>query len=252
MILVLMPAFDEERSLNDLLPRMPGTIGEHAVEVRVLDDGSRDDTAGVALRLGFPVVSTATNRGKGATLRSALESLQSLEIDRWAAVVLMDADGQHNPDDVPRLVAPILNGTADMVVGSRYESNTGRGCAPWNRYAIRCLAVAIMRYAVGIRITDPFSGFRALSPVATQHIELSGDRYECELEMAFCLGRHRLRIIELPISKIYGEGMTTMGSRHGPLLGRIAVISGYARTIVREWRRASSPATGAMHMARTP
>jgi glycosyltransferase involved in cell wall biosynthesis len=195
------------------------------------------------------VLSTATNRGKGATLRTALESL---EVDRWAAVVLMDADGQHNPDDISRLVAPILNGTADMVVGSRYESNTGRGCAPWNRYAIRCLAVAIMWHTVGIRITDPFSGFRALSPVATRHIELSGDRYECELEMTFCLGRHRMRILELPISKVYGDGMTTMGSRHGPLLGRIAVISGYARTIVREWRRTSSPAVGAVDEARSP
>jgi glycosyltransferase involved in cell wall biosynthesis len=237
MILVLMPAFDEERGLSDLLPRMPTTIGEHAVEVRILDDGSQDATADVALGLGYPVVSTPVNRGKGATLRQALDSL---ELDRWAAVVLMDADGQHNPDDVPRLVGPIVDETADMVVGSRYCAETGRGCAPWNRYAIRCLAVAILRKAVGIRITDPFSGFRALSPGAVHTIELSGDRYECELEMAFCVGRNRLRIIELPISKVYGEGMTTMGSRNGPLLGRIAVIWSYTRTIVREWRRSSS------------
>lgn len=248
MILVLMPAFDEERGLSDLLPRMPTTIGDHAVEIRILDDGSQDHTAEVALRLGYPVVSAPVNRGKGATLRRALDTL---DLDRWAAVVLMDADGQHDPDDVCRLVGPIVDGTADMVVGSRYGADNGRGCAPWNRYAIRCIAVAIVRRAIGIRITDPFSGFRALSPEAVRHIELTGDRYECELEMAFCVGRHQLRIIELPISKVYGEGMTTMGSRNGPLLGRIAVIWSYTRTIVREWWRISTAPKGAKHAART-
>jgi glycosyltransferase involved in cell wall biosynthesis len=231
MIIVLMAAFNEEKALVNLLPRMPRCVSGHRVRVVVLSDGSTDRTATVARDLGVDVLEFDENRGKGAVLRSGLDAI----IDEpYQALVFMDADGQHDPQRLPDLVAPVLGGFADVVVGSRYIHDAGRGNTPWNRYAVRCAAKAVLGVLLSSTTTDPFSGYRCLAPHAVECLDLRGDRYESELEMLFCAERNALRVTEVPVPRIYGPDTSKMNARHGALIGRTVVVYCYATTIVRE------------------
>jgi glycosyltransferase involved in cell wall biosynthesis len=231
MIIILMAAFNEEKPLVDLLPRMPERVSGHRVRVLVLSDGSTDGTAAVARDCGVDVLEFDENRGKGAVLRSGLDAI----IDEpYTALVFMDADGQHDPQQLPELVAPVLDGLADVVIGSRYMEDAGRSNTPWNRYAVRCTVQAVLGVILSATITDPFCGYRCLAPRAVECLDLSGDRYESELEMLFSAERNALRVAEVPVPKIYGAGTSKMNARHGALIGRTDVVYRYATTIIRE------------------
>jgi glycosyltransferase involved in cell wall biosynthesis len=230
MIYVLMTALNEEQGLVDLLPKMPTHVDGHDVQIIVIDDGSTDATSTVASDHGCITLTSKTNHGKGASLQIGLKALRDLEYD---ALVLMDSDGQHDPDEFAAMVEPILEGSVDLMVGSRYLASPGRGQAPWNRYLVRSASVVLLNAILSLDITDPYSGYRAMTPAAVGCIELNGDRYESELEMIFCAVRHDLRLAEKPIPKIYGPATSKMGMRYGKLLGRIDVVSRYALTIAK-------------------
>ena len=230
MIYVLMTALNEEQGLADLLPKLPTHVDGHEVQIIVIDDGSTDATSAAARDHGCITLTSKFNHGKGASLQIGLRALQDLEYD---ALVLMDSDGQHDPDEFAAMVEPILDGSVDLMVGSRYLASPGRGHAPWNRYLVRSASVVLLNTILSLDITDPYSGYRAMTPAAVGCIELTGDRYESELEMIFCAVRHELRVVEKPIPKIYGPATSKMGMRYGKLLGRIDVVSRYALTIAR-------------------
>jgi glycosyltransferase involved in cell wall biosynthesis len=234
MIYAIMTAFNEAGSLLTLLPRMPATVNGHDLRIIVVDDGSADATADVARAHGCTVIRSEVNRGKGASLRTGLDALTDRHFD---AVVLMDSDGQHDPARLAALTEPILDGVAEMVVGSRYLATTKRGQTPWNRYLVRSGTVSVLNTILSTNVTDPYSGYRALTPRAIECITLRGDRYESELEMLFCAKRRGLRVVEVPIPKIYGSATSKMGARKGRVLGRIDVVSRYALTIARETAR---------------
>ena len=115
-ILVCIPAYNEAESLAAVLAEVPGEVGGERVHVLVVDDGSRDATADVARRAGVHVVSLPVNSGQGAALQAGYLVAERVGAD---VVVTMDADGQHDPAQLPALVAPILEDRADFVVGSR-------------------------------------------------------------------------------------------------------------------------------------
>jgi glycosyltransferase involved in cell wall biosynthesis len=230
MIYVLMTAFNEEQGLADLLPKMPTHIEGHEVRIILIDDGSTDATSAVARDHGCITLTSKSNRGKGASLQIGLKALQDMEYD---VLVFMDSDGQHGPDEFAAMVEPVLHGSVDLMVGSRYLSSPGRGQAPWNRYLVRSASVALLNRILSLDITDPYSGYRAMTPAAVGCIELTGDRYESELEMIFCAVRHEMRVVEKPIAKIYGPATSKMGMRYGKLFGRIDVVTRYAFTIAK-------------------
>ncbi|MGI9528206.1 MAG: glycosyltransferase family 2 protein [Acidimicrobiia bacterium] len=239
MITVLIAAFNEEHPLASILPRIPHEVNGQPVTVIVVDDGSTDRTADVSDTAGCHTIRLGVNQGKGAALKAGISALDR---GSCSALVLMDGDGQHDPDDIPRIAGPVLGGTAHMVVGSRYAHDGGRGSTPWNRYIVRTATVRILRSILRINVSDPFSGFRCVSPDMLDCLQLHGDRYESELEMAFCAARSRLAIVELPIDRVYGPRTSKMGSRLGPILGRINVVRGYGSTILREARADRYPA----------
>jgi glycosyltransferase involved in cell wall biosynthesis len=240
MIIVLMAAFNEEKALVDLLPRMPERVSGHRVRVLVLSDGSTDGSATVARDCGVNVLEFDGNRGKGAVLRSGLDAIAD---EPYAALVFMDADGQHDPQQLPELVGPVLDGLADVVVGSRYMHDAGRSNTPWNRYAVRCTVQSVLGVLLSSTITDPFSGYRCLAPRAVECLDLRGDRYESELEMLFCAERNALRVTEVPVPRIYGSSTSKMNARYGVLVGRADVVYRYATTIVRESYRLNRPSS---------
>ncbi len=121
-ILALIPAYDEDRFIASVVLKARRFVDE----VIVIDDGSMDETAALAEAAGASVIRQSCNQGKAAALNAGLAEARQ----RGArAVVLLDGDGQHNPADIPALLQPILDGKADMVVGSRFlglPSNTPR------------------------------------------------------------------------------------------------------------------------------
>lgn len=237
MIRLIIPAFNEGRALESLLPRLPTILAGHEVVPLVVSDGSTDDTVAVVDSAGIEVIALATNRGKGTAIRAALAKLESMA---WDIAVLMDADGQHDPSDLEALVAPLVSGETDIVVGSRYVGDERRGSTPLNRYAVRWTTVAILHRILGTRYTDPYCGFRAFTREALERVEFCGDRYEGELEILFDARRCDISVAEVRIKKIYADGQSKMSADGGQFRGRLRVIRQYLRTIVRKTRELRS------------
>lgn len=232
-----MPAFNEAPKIAGVIDSVPVDVLGRRIVLVVVDDGSTDTTADVATDLGATVLRLTQNRGKGSALKRGLSSIRDLGLE---AVVWMDSDGQHSTVSLPDLVGPVLDGSADMVVGSRYLSPSPTR-APFNRRLIRRLAVAVIRRMTGLTLSDPFSGYRCFSPAAVDTLDLRGDCYESELEALFCVWRAGMVVTEVPVEKIYGPDTSKMGHHRGRLRGRLAVVGGYARTML---SAASSQATG--------
>lgn len=227
MIYVLVPAFNEADNLETLLPRIPARILGRPVSTVVICDGSTDGTCRVGAAHGAEVVKLSSNQGKGSAVRAGAALLKGREID---AVVTMDGDGQHNPDELTTLVRPVLTGEGEVVIGSRYLTDQSKGSTPLNRFLVRSLFTHLLRRRLRQPVTDPFTGFRCMSPVAFEAVLLRGDRYEGELEVRFEAERADLKVIEVPIERIYTGGQSKMAATGG----RLRVIRGYVSTVRRK------------------
>ena len=190
--LVIIPAKDEEASLPRLLDelRMQHAPGD----TLVIDDGSEDATADVARRSGCRVLQHPVNLGYGASLQTGY--LFALRRD-YDLVLQMDADGQHPPPAICDLLAPILAGEAEVVIGSRYMADGGYRSSWLRRLAARPIAW-IASWWMGQRITDPTSGFQALTKDALSELCSDGfpDDYP-DVDVLISLHRagHRLKEI---------------------------------------------------------
>lgn len=233
-VLVILPAFNEASAIGGVLRSLPDEIDGHDVIPVVVDDGSTDGTADVARSAGADVICQESNRGKGAALCAAMDLLHDRE---FGAMVWMDSDGQHLPSSLTDVVGPVLAGDVDLCVGSRYLAASDGEHAPWNRRMVRAGTIAAVERITGERITDPFSGFRAFSQRAAEAVELVGCGYEAELESHFAVLGAGMRFREVPIPRLYGANTSKMGARHGRAIGRLLVVTGYARTLHRAWRQ---------------
>jgi glycosyltransferase involved in cell wall biosynthesis len=228
-IYVLIPAFDEAAHLARLLPAIPKRIMGRTVGVVVVCDGSTDGTCGVGESHGAEVIKLRQNRGKGVAVRTGADHLSGRDHE---VVVTMDGDGQHRPAELSSLLRPVLVDECDISIGSRYLCQPGRGATPLNRYLVRTIFTRVLQHRLAQPVTDPFSGFRAMSRLAFETVLLSGDRYEGELEVRFEAERNGLRVLEVPIERIYGSGQSKMAVTGG----RLRVIRGYARTVQQKTR----------------
>jgi polyprenyl-phospho-N-acetylgalactosaminyl synthase len=233
VIAVVVPAFNEADRLRILLPRVPACLLGMPVRVVVVSDGSTDGTETVARDHGAVLVRLPRHRGKGAALRAGIARAMEMDLN---LLVTMDADGQHDPADLERLVRPVMAGECALAIGSRFLSCRSRGPAPVNRYLVRKVLVATLRAALGRTYTDPCCGYRCFSVQALQAIRLQGDHYQSELETLFEAAIHRLSVTEVPVRADYPPGSSKMGARFGRLAGRVWVISQYAWTIARKTR----------------
>src|SRR5438270_4079936 len=196
-VVVIIPAFNEERSIGSIVLRLRQAIDI----VIVVNDGSRAATAEVARLAGARVVSHPTNSGYGAAIRTGLTAAQEQQA---SAVVLMDADGQHRVEDVRDVVAPILEDEADVVVGSRFADSRTQ-VPPIRRLAQHGLTW-LSNVGSGVKLTDSQSGMRAFSPRAISALLLKSTSMAAASEMQFLASDANLRVREVPIEvRYFGE-----------------------------------------------
>jgi glycosyltransferase involved in cell wall biosynthesis len=224
-IMVVIPAYNEAENLKELLPRIPQKIGDTNVGVLVVDDGSVDLTKQVAQEHGHLVVSNLINRGGGAALRLGYDLLKNAG---GQICVTMDADGQHRPEEIGKLVSPILDNQYDIVIGSRVLGNREKD------NPIRAAGVYVFGLVIssilGKKITDPSSGFRAFKIDKMSPIHLTEDQYHTS-ELIIEAVKKGLRIAEVPISILkrkYGKSKKGKDLKYG---------FHFARIIVKTWWR---------------
>ena len=192
--LVVIPAFDEEGTIGEVIDRVTACAPDF--DVVVIDDCSRDRTGEVACRRGATVLRHPFNLGYGCALQTGY---------RWAlrhgydVVVQMDGDGQHDGADVPALAAPIVQGKADVVYGSRFHPRSSYRMGPLKRLGSRWFSF-LVRVLAGVTISDPTTGFQALSArtLALYVTEAFPVDYP-DADMIVLLARSGFRIVEVPV-----------------------------------------------------
>jgi len=201
LITALLPAYNEEISIGSVVLR----ARQYADRVIVIDDGSSDRTAEVALLAGAEVLRHDENLGKGAALRTGFEALNG-----DAVIVTIDTDGQHDPADIPRLVAPIFAGEADMVNGSRYLNGNKKDTPLYRRLGQKVLDVATnINMDSSHSITDSQSGFRAFSGQTKEVFRFGQKGLAIESEMLADAAAADLRILEVEIGVRYDVGSSS-------------------------------------------
>jgi len=190
----IVPAYNEAHSIAGVVAELRATQPE--LEIVVIDDGSTDETAAVARRAGAQVVQLPFNLGIGGAVQTGIE---------WARrrgcelAVQVDGDGQHDPREIDKLLEPILAGRSDVVVGTRFAGEGTYRPSVARRIGIGVFA-GLVSLIVRQRVTDTTSGFRAMNERA---IELFAEEYPYdypEVEATVLIFRHRLRLVEVPVT----------------------------------------------------
>lgn len=195
-ILALIPAWNEGSRLGPVV----AATREH-LPVLVVDDGSEDDTVAVAERAGSTVVSHSQNQGKGVALMTGFSWALARGYD---AVLTLDADGQHDPDDIPKFLHAYHHGSWDLIIGKRDFSKM-----PFPRGYTNPFGSWLLSLALGERIPDNQSGFRLHDRGLLQRIELTKTGFELEVEViirAVCRG---MRVGWIEIRTIYDVEKTS-------------------------------------------
>jgi glycosyltransferase involved in cell wall biosynthesis len=205
-IIAVIPAYNEERFIGSVVLKAL----QYVDIVIVVDDGSLDDTAEIAKNAGAVVVQHQTNRGKGAALNSGFAKARALGAQ---VVALLDGDGQHRPDDIPKLVRPVLEQDVDMVVGSRYLELKSR--IPLYRRVGQYIITALTNISSGISSTDSWSGYRAFSRRALERIYFHESGWGVDPEFQFKASELDLNVVEVPIVAIYEEKAKRNPIPHG-------------------------------------
>lgn len=208
--IALIPAYNEARSLPGVLASLRAAVPDY--QIVVVNDGSSDATAALALAGGARVLSHAGNLGYGAAVQTGYK-----EALRQGASLLvqLDADGQHDPADVARLAEPVVRGECDILIGSRFLEPTGFPMSAARNLGRR-LFIAVAR-AFGLTLTDPTSGFQALSPAALRFYarDFFPSDYP-DVDVLVSAHRHGLQIRELGIRMQSAERPSTLHSGLSP------------------------------------
>ena len=205
-VIVAIPCFNEERFIGSVVAKAKRYVDR----VVVIDDGSTDDSAEVAEAAGATVYRHPKNQGYGAAISSALEQGRTLGAE---VLVILDGDGQHDPKDIPRLIQPILEGKADIVIGSRFLEKANR-IPLYRRIGQRVLNTAT-NVGSGQRLTDSQSGCRAYSAAALEKLKLSERGMAVSSQMQFAIKEAGLRVAEVPIAVLYAEKAKRSPVGHG-------------------------------------
>jgi glycosyltransferase involved in cell wall biosynthesis len=225
-VVVGIPAYNEET----MIARIVIKAQKYVDAVLVCDDGSSDTTGAIAERLGADVVRHRKNLGYGASIKSLFKRARELNAD---VLVTLDADGQHNPEEIPDIVEPITQGLADMVIGSRFIEKHGTKEMPFYRKLGAQLITKLVNGSSKNGISDAQSGFRAYNRRALERLSPFEGGMGASVEILLKANKHGLKIFEVPSSCKY-QGCNVATSTEHPLTHGISVLISIVRYIVEE------------------
>jgi glycosyltransferase involved in cell wall biosynthesis len=212
-IIACMPAFNEEKYIGTLVLQ----TRQYVDEVVVVDDGSSDGTVEIAALAGARVVKHDKNRGYGAAIQSIFAEAKKADPD---ILVILDADAQHNPKEIPALIKPILDGKYDVVIGSRQKQAIK---IPLYRRIGQGIILRSVKTLSGDKLTDTECGFRAFSRKAVRELELNETGMAVSAETVAEANRKNLKVTQVPVDVTYTpDGSTLNPVKHG--LGVLARV----------------------------
>ena len=191
-IIAIIPAYNEEKHIASVIHETK----KHADEVIVVDDGSSDSTSNVSREASF-ILKHAINMGKGLALKTGIEFALKRNPE---LVVTIDADAQHDPSEIPKLINKLKEDKADIVIGSRTRPENMPLLYRYGNFFIRSLFSVLFQ-----NIKDTQSGFRVFNPDVYEKIRWRASSYEVETEALANASKHNLKCVEVPISTIYQD-----------------------------------------------
>ncbi|OQB44097.1 MAG: Undecaprenyl-phosphate mannosyltransferase [Parcubacteria group bacterium ADurb.Bin159] len=215
-LVILIPAFNEEKSLGKVLGKIPQKIkGVDQIDVLVVNDGSTDQTAAIARQNGAKVVTHPKNRGLGAAFKTGIDEALKMGAD---IIVNIDADGQFNPKDIPLLIAPILSGQAQMATATRFKEKAliPANIPPAKLWGNRQFT-KLVNFLTGENFTDTQCGFRAYSREAALRLNLFG-QFTYTQEVFIDLLEKGMNIVEVPLKVTYFKNSQRKSAISGSLL----------------------------------
>jgi glycosyltransferase involved in cell wall biosynthesis len=251
-LLVIIPAYNEEKMIGGVVRGVVKELKKWARDFRifVVDDGSGDRTGELARKAGAIVVTHKMNRGLGAALGTGLMLARDRGVD---VMVTFDGDGQHNPQDIKRVVEPVAKSEADFVVGSRFIDGKGLSFdedatpgdasrfiekrksmqppgliasgMPMDRWLVNWAGNFVTWVFFGIWTTDSQSGLRALGKRVIEGLHIRTDRMEVSSEFFSEISRLKLRYKEVPIKPIYTEYSRKKGQEGRGNLNALSILS---------------------------
>jgi len=193
-VIAVIPAYNAEKSIAEVVRRTKKFVSE----VVVVDDGSSDNTLREALYAGANAIKLPQNKGKANAVREGIKAIKECD-----AVVFLDADLQHLPEEIPLLVDEIEKG-ADICIGSRFLKGSPANMPPGNKFS-NWFARNLIKRVAGVKITDPQSGFRAVRWSKLKELELRAEGYAIEHVMILEAAKKGFKFAEAPVSSIYGK-----------------------------------------------
>lgn len=224
-ITVIIPAYNEAENLCHVLKRIPPSLMGNEVSALVVDDGSNDGSCQIVRDLNYPLVCNKINRGGGAALRLGYD----IALKHGAKIVVtMDADGQHLPEEIERLVSPILEGRYDFVIGSRVLGRREKDDP------IRFIGIHIfnklINFLAGTNITDCTNGFRAFNVEELQKVTLRQDQFHTS-ELIMDAAKKGIRIGEAPVTVLRRKSGTSKKGKNWKY------GLNFFKTIIKTWWR---------------
>jgi glycosyltransferase involved in cell wall biosynthesis len=203
MTAVIIPALNAAQTLGELLKRVQQYVP--AELIIVVDDGSTDSTAAIASALKAHVIRHAVNGGKGAALKSGFSHV--LSRNEISEVIVLDADLQHDPDEIPMFLERWRRGDVHMIVGARRQLGS---MMPFHRRLSNVITSALVSARAGVMIKDSQSGYRCISTKVLAAVDMVSDGYEAETEFLIRAARKGFIIDSIPIATIYGKERSHM------------------------------------------
>ena len=191
----MVPAYQAAATIREIILRTRATVP--SAEIIVVDDGSTDGTGDQGRATATTLVTHPRNCGKGAALRDGIREATARDA---SVLVTIDADGQHPPEEIPRLLRPIEEGRADLVLGARKRDHA----MPISRRFTNWLSATMASRIGGQPVRDAQTGFRAFTREVAERVRPAGDRYEFEATFLLDVLRAGFRVVSVDVPTIYG------------------------------------------------
>jgi glycosyltransferase involved in cell wall biosynthesis len=193
--LAIIPAYNSAPFISNVIRE----TSEHIGEIVVVDDGSVDGTADIALGAGADIVSHPFNKGKGAALKSGFAFAVERNFD---AVITLDSDGQHDAKFIPEFIAAYKNTRADLIIGSRAQNKADM---PWDRRLSNWLTSKTLSVLLRAKIEDSQCGYRLITADLLKAIQLKSERFQLETEIIIKAIKQGFKVGFVPITVVYGD-----------------------------------------------